>query len=589
MTRIVALMTMAVALLPRAARGEDAVAHETASDVVLKALVDELDRNREGLKIEGLQRPYFIEYALQDSAGFAVTARLGAVTDRGEQRARLLRTDVRVGTYELDNTNFAGDFGAMFGGMGNTQLPVEDDYNAIRQAVWWATDRDYKQVTESFEKKKAFMAQKMIEDKPTDFSKEEPVTLFEARVEPKVDTASLEKMALELSALFREYPAVKNSTVTLVGTGGNKYLVNSEGTRIRQAGTRYSVTIHASVQADDGMEMSDSIEVNVQDRADLPSQDELAAQTRDMVDHLLKLRVAPKLESYTGPVLFGAEAATDLFAGVFGGRFMGGQRPVGGRAAPDDFEKRLGERILPKTFDVVDDPTMEKLEGQRVLGHYKYDDQGVAAQKVVLVEAGKLKGLLMSRNPSKKFAKSNGHGRGPFRPMASTGCMVVNVKDGKPDDELKKTLASKAEDADKEYGIRIGSLGEDGGGAATPARAGGGGRRRRRQMMAMFGGMGGGGETPLMMFKVFPDGREELVRGAQLGDVDLKAFKRIVAAGKTQHVQNSGSPGTTIAAPAMLFEELDLTKIDRDFDKPPILPPPLARDAKPAAAPAPKQ
>jgi hypothetical protein len=33
----------------------------------------------------------------------------------------------------------------------------------------------------------------------------------------------------------------------------------------------------------------------------------------------------------------------------------------------------------------------------------------------------------------------------------------------------------------------------------------------------------------------------------------------------------------TVAAPAMLFEELDLAKIDLDFDKPPILQTPLAR------------
>jgi len=31
----------------------------------------------------------------------------------------------------------------------------------------------------------------------------------------------------------------------------------------------------------------------------------------------------------------------------------------------------------------------------------------------------------------------------------------------------------------------------------------------------------------------------------------------------------------------MLFEELDLAKVDRDFDKPPILPSPLARSAAP--------
>jgi hypothetical protein len=78
---------------------------------------------------------------------------------------------------------------------------------------------------------------------------------------------------------------------------------------------------------------------------------------------------------------------------------------------------------------------------------------------------------------------------------------------------------------------------------------------------------------------VYADGHEELVRGAEIARVDLKAFKRMLAAGDTPYVLNTagGGDGQTVVVPALLFEELDLAKIDRDFDKPPILPTPLAR------------
>src|SRR5262249_38094156 len=145
MKKTFALSTLLLCGLPVAVLAAPNVESEMKSDVVLRALVDELTRGRDGLKLEGLAQPYFIEYALQDTASANVTARLGAVTDKGDSRSRNLRTDVRVGSYKLDNTNFQGDFGGFpfgeFGGMmGGASIPIEDDYNAIRQSIWWSTD-----------------------------------------------------------------------------------------------------------------------------------------------------------------------------------------------------------------------------------------------------------------------------------------------------------------------------------------------------------------------------------------------------------------------------------------------------------------
>ncbi len=72
------------------------------------------------------------------------------------------------------------------------------------------------------------------------------------------------------------------------------------------------------------------------------------------------------------------------------------------------------------------------------------------------------------------------------------------------------------------------------------------------------------------------------MRGAEIAHVDLKAFKHVLAAGDKPYVRNSvsGLDGTTVVTPALLFEELDLAKVDRDFDKPPLLPTPLAREPK---------
>ncbi|MFQ5805178.1 MAG: metallopeptidase TldD-related protein [Phycisphaerae bacterium] len=574
MTRFISVIVAIICLLPTAAWADETVKEEMKRDVVLRALVDELERGKVGLELEDLQRPYFIEYALVDSAGASASAKLGAWTGSNERRSRRLRTDVRVGSYELDNTNFRGDyggfyFGGMFGGGMGAPIPIEDDYTAVRQGIWWSTDRQYKSVTENYERKLAFMKTKMIEDKPDDFSREEPAVYFEDRVDVSIDLPRLEQTAVELSRIFRDYPLVQSSSVSVNGSGGNSYLINTEGTRLRTSDRRFSVSINATVQADDGMKLSDSINVYARKLEDLPSLEELSQRCRKMVKQLIAVKKAPKLETYTGPVLFDAEAAASIFSQRLASKFTGGQRPVGSQSDPDDFEKKLGRRILPRFINVVDDPTQETISNVPVMGHYLYDDQGVKVKPITLVENGRLKALVMSRNPSKEFNKSTGHGRGAYQPSSSTGCLIVTATDAADDEALKEQLLEACEDEDLEFGIRIASLGSTGRG------------RGRYYPGFDFGGFGGagGGTTPLVMYEVYPDGHEELIRGAEIARFDLKAFKRVLTAGDSPYVLNTGGgrQGRTIVAPAMLFEELDLAKIDRDFDQPPILANPLSR------------
>ncbi len=556
---LLALAFVLVGNAPARVRAETNLDQELRNDVVLRALVDELQRDHTGLTLEGLERPYFIEYALSDSSRASVSAVLGATTSRNEYRGRSLRTDVRVGNYELDNTNFRGGGADYYGGgMGGAPVPIEDDYNAIRQAIWWATDRDYKSVAEALVQKKAFMESKLIEGKPADFSREEPAVNLEERISVKLDLPAMEAIATAVSAVFCEYPQVQSSSVSLSASGGNKYLVNTEGTRLRFSGLRYGLSVSATVQADDGMKLSDSFVIFARAFDQLPPRAQVIQRCRDLVTRLVALKNAPVLASYSGPVLFEPEAAARIFGRQFGNSFAGGQRPVGSRTGPDDFANKLNKRILPRFVSVIDDPSREEFGGAPVLGHYAFDDQGVPAQSVTLVEGGRLRALLMSRNPSREFARSNGHGRGFIGdPRAAAGCMLVTAEPGADAAALRQELLEAAADEGLEFALRIASFGSVGDG---------GGR------------FGGDGPSPLMMYKVYPDGHEELVRGAEIARIDLKSFKRVLAAGDTPYLYNTpGSEGQTYIVPALLFEELDLAKIDRDFDKPPILPSPLAR------------
>lgn len=563
MNRCSALVLLAFVLSCPVLRADDAVQPEMQKDVVLRALVDELTRSQDGLKLEGFEKPYYIAFAVTDTARAGVSAVLGAVTGRSESRGRSPATDVRVGSYQLDNTNFSGGGGFGFGLGGNmpdADMPIEDDYTAIRQAIWWMADRDYKNVVEELAQKKALMESKLIVDKPDDLIRTAPNIYFEPRQELKLDLQPLEELALAVSVVFKDFPAIQSSSAAVATWATNKYLVNTEGTRQRTGLRRVLVTVNATVQADDGMKLGDSMNIYLGGWDQLPPREELLKGCRELAERLIALKNAPVLTSYTGPVLFDAEAATALFARQYGGNFGGGQRPVGSRSSPDDFANKLHKRILPRFLNVVDDPTQTTIGDTPVLGHFVCDDEGVRAERVPLVEAGRLKALLMSRNPSKEFQKSNGHGRGGFgSSRGSLGCLIVSAEPAATAEELKQELLEAVSDEGLEFGLRIAAFGTvcEGGGRFDSA----------------------GSTNPLAIYKVFPDGREELVRGVEIARMDLKSFKRILAAGDTPFVLNSpANDGQTVAAPALLFEELDLAKIDRDFDKPPLLPTPLARE-----------
>ncbi|MHC4612707.1 MAG: hypothetical protein ACYTAU_03970, partial [Planctomycetota bacterium] len=75
-------------------------------DVVIDALADELERSMT-LQLEGEKSPYFIEYVVAETASHRISATCGAIVTSDASRSRRLFTEVRVGYYDVDNTNFA--------------------------------------------------------------------------------------------------------------------------------------------------------------------------------------------------------------------------------------------------------------------------------------------------------------------------------------------------------------------------------------------------------------------------------------------------------------------------------------------------
>ena len=392
---------------------------------------------------------------------------------------------------------------------------------------------------------------------------------------------------IRLSALFDSYPKVLSSGVEMLSSQSINYIVNSEGTELRTPEDLAYVRVAGRGLTADGTPVRDAQFFQAFNADGLPSEDVLTREIKAVGEHVTELSQAPAGEAYDGPVLFEAPAAAQLFGQLLGDNLKLGRKPVSdpgrpSRYSPSELENRLGSRILPEWMDVVDDPTQTEYKGHTLLGHYLYDMQGVAPQPLTLVEKGVLKNFLLTRTPVfKEYPGSNGHARmtGPYGTRsAGFGNLFIRVSQSTPAASMKQKLLDLCKQNNKPYGILIRKL-------DYPSTA----SIDQLEKVAQAAGGSHPVVPPLLAYKVYPDGREELVRSLLFQDFSIRSLKDITAASDENYVFDlidSNAPfalvgaGTftttsSIVAPAMLFEELELAPLQEETPKPPIVPPPL--------------
>ncbi len=530
------------------------------SDPVMRAMRDELKRSVEELQFKDLEKPYFIQYTVLDEDEYSGEATFGAITSSSRNRDRVLGVQVRVGGYDFDNSEFvaAGPLGGGAAPNGILQVTViDDDYAAIRHALWLATDNAYKQSVEQLARKKAFVQNKVQDDKIADFSKESPTSAVGAKRRLEFDQTKWEKNLREWSALFRDYPDIQQSGVSFSARVLHRYIVNSEGTQTMQPSLIVSLQAGATVQAADGMVLSHSVPFNATSFDQLPPSNTIASAIRQLATDLTSLRSAPLLDAdYSGPVLLVGQASAEMFARVLAPNLSGQRQPLSDRDQGNvrsELSDRMNRPVLPRFLTVVDDPT-EKWSGDKeLIGSYQVDDQGVPARKVTLVQDGILKDFLMSRRPSKDRPQSNGHGRSglPGRESAQIGNLFIRASDGKSYDELKKSLIEMCKTENLNYGILIKVIDPDGRGPLG---------------------------APVLTYKVYvADGREELVRGATANTLSVRSLRQIEAVGNDSFVANrltgaqSAATPVSVVAPSVLLEEVELKRPSFAQQKPALL------------------
>ena len=435
MKRLVICLAVMLAALPSPAQPPD--------DPILKAMQDEMQRART-LKITGAEQPYYIEYTLHDIENVSASATLGALISAGRVRFRLPEVRVRIGGYQFDDTNFIGTDYYSGTHYDVDEFPIDDDYYVLRRHLWLETDMAYKRAVEALSQKRAALRNVTLNDQLADFFQAKPVEKITDVRLGSLDEAEPAARVRKLSAVFAAYPAVNYSVVSFEAGQGIQYLLTSEGTRLRIPEGSVALRVRATAQAADGMTLHDALVFHSFDAGRIAPDAELERGAKEVAGNLTALVQAPVGETYSGPVLFEGVASAQMFAEVLGRNLAIPRRPVSlpGRPVPiltSELENRTGARVLPEWIDVVDDPAQEEWHGHPLFGHYEIDSEGVAGQRVSLVEKGVLKTFLLTRQPVKGFDASNGHARLPGSFGASAagiGNLFVRASGGVPGAEF---------------------------------------------------------------------------------------------------------------------------------------------------------
>jgi TldD protein len=513
-------------------------------DPVLDALLTEMERSKAQLKMDQLQTPYYLEYRVSDVEDFVTEAAFGATREDQKVHVRLLRVVVRLGDYKQDSY-----FGQGVGG--NALLPLDNDPIALRHQIWLATDEAYKSAGEALTQKQSILKQFNVEDHPVDdFAKASPVQLVEPTLSLKVDGDEWKKTLQSVTDLYRQYPEIQTVSASARFTVINEYLLNTEGTVTRNGKSVYTVQVNAATQAPDGMRLGRTPAWTVAKLSELPGKEKLLHDTKEALETLKALRQAPIVEEeYRGPVLFSPDAADDVVASLIGNNVLGRKPQLGApNRTTGTFATSYKSRVLPPFLDVVDDPTLKEFQGKSLTGSYEVDSEGVKAQEVDVVQKGVLTNYLLGRQPIRDFPESNGHGRAApaAPPMPSLGVLLVKSSEAQTPDALKQRVAELVKEQGKPFGYRV-------------------------ETMA--------GAAPRLLYRVYAkDGHEELVRGAVFSELDVRALRNdLSAAGNDQLVSNrTGGIPSTVIAPSLLFDELQVKRADTSKDKLPEYPaPPL--------------
>ena len=527
---------------------------------VKRAMQDEMQRSLSRLQMDELQKPYFIAYTVADSVSSYYMAEFGTLSSVSDPyRNRKAKAEVRVGDKSFDSSLFVGDpYGSYEPIAGHSA--AYGDYDSLRYSLWRLTDAAYKNALDSYAKKEAFVQSRNITELYDDLVPAPSIQQDYAGRTASFDNEKAKNLVRRLSALFREYPDIAASNVSIYHKNAKNYFLNSEGSRFSKISCSGALSFHASALAQDGHILSASDKIEFCDaEKELPGYDSLAEKARKLAQRLSLNVKSETIKAYIGPVLFEKGAAGKFLEGLFVNNVANPREiwkaesqwsPGYIYSRSGDLNERLGMRVFPPFISVYDDPSQETYNGIYLLGSYKADDEGVPAERVMLVNRGILKDYYRFRAQTKDFSASNGHGRASVSENITGGPGNVFIWPDEtsshviPSSDMKAKLMELCKEQELEYGLIVRYLGG---------------------LNSAFGA-----------YKVYADGHEEPAHSLLFTGLGLRSLRDIAYVSKEKNVYSlNWSPDASLIHPDIIVMEMEVKKSLQKPPKKPYLPHPF--------------
>ena len=531
---------------------------------VLKTLSEELSHSFDSLQDEEVP-PYYLSYEVTSDENAGVSGLFGSIDSVESNSSAILSIDLRVGSYEFDNSRFiAGDGAPSPYGFSGAVVPVEAT-DALRTVLWFETESKYREAIKRFSRVKSSMKNQVgSTDRSHDFSTAPVVRHSAPSIELRTDLEDWSERIVRYTKPFAQAEHITSNTAFLIGRLVQRWFVNSEGTRIYDVTPSYRLFISASAKADDGMRLPLHKEYYVRELEDLPSDEEVLRDVDTMIETLARWSEAPLIGKYSGPAILSGRVTGLFFHDVIGRKLEAHRQRFDDDARA--FKEKLGDQVLPQGISVTFDPTLKRFADQELKRYYKFDSQGVRGQEVVAIEDGVLKSFLMSRTPIEGFPNSNGHGRKALDNSIETGQsnLLVDIEDSYSPEELKRTLIKQLRDEDREFGLYV----EDVEAALSFTVSG-------NPLTFTY-------LRPKIVYKIDQGGSQQMVRGGEFTDVSLALLNRIEAGDTELEVFDGIYPSqyaaTTVStiAPSVLIGQIEMQKSKWAHADPRILPSPVS-------------
>lgn len=499
------------------------------------------------MRLPGQPRPYYGSVLIRDERAWTIQAKYGSLSIDTDDLKRNAYVDIRVGSYRHDQVREGGleDNDKEAESFDFVDLPFGAG-DGLRHGLWRLIDSRYREAVEALLEKRSHQLTYRDGNRGLQaFERAEPIVDLKPQPLPEVDVDHWRDYVQRASRRLKSFPELANSYVEFQADQLTRTFVNSEGSRIVQAQSFWTVEAYLWMLTPSGDAFPWSVRQMVSAPEELPDLAALMRQVRDAIKQLRALSEAPLLNAFCGPALLEPIPAGLLLHEALGHRLEGHRLLASGEG--QTFKGAVGEKVIPSFLTLHDDPTRTHYEGRSLVGHYRYDDEGSPADDARLIEAGELRGYLTGRTGVTKRHRNNGHARsrGHQRPISRMGVLIAEAHERHSAAELKQLLIQEIRRQGVPFGIRI--LEANSGETATDAY----------NFQAFMG------EVTLAA-KVYPDGREEFVRGVNFVGTPLNVVRGILAAGDQVAVDNawcgaeSGYVPVSTVSPALVVSELEL-------------------------------